>query len=511
MIGEGSNRVDKLVVSQKNHSVMSVQTDMGIATELTDFFSFFVPGYKYMPAFRNKVWDGKIRLYNSQAQELPVGLFPYLQDFCNPRNYEVEVKHNKFYGLPGDTVDVDPAELSTFINGLSLSTKGQRINPRDYQIEAICEGLHRKRSILLSPTGSGKSLIIYVLMRYLLEKTNKKCLIIVPTTSLVQQMYTDFEDYSQYDNDFVVENECHRIYSGKEKNVGQSIIISTWQSVYKLPGKWFEQFSTVFGDECHGFKSKSLTSIMNKCREAEYRFGTTGTLDGTQTHRLVLEGLFGKVYNVTTTKKLQEEDTLAPLQINVLLLKYPEHIRKTFGKRDYHDEIDYIVTNEARNKFINNLALDQNGNTLILFQFVDKHGKPLYNLIKSNAHERRKVFYVSGDVETADREAIRKIVEKQKNAIIVASLGTFSTGINIRNLHNIIFASPSKSQIKVLQSIGRGLRKSDDSRTTKLFDLADDLHWKGRKNYTLTHSAERIRIYSKESFNYKIYEIEFKT
>ena len=210
-------------------------------------------------------------------------------------------------------------------------------------------------------------------------------------------------------------------------------------------------------------------------------------------------------------KKLQEEDTLAPLEISVLLLKYPEHIRKTFGKREYHDEIDYIVTNEARNKFINNLALDQNGNTLILFQFVDKHGKPLYNLIKSNAHERRKVFYVSGDVETADREAIRKIVEKQKNAIIVASLGTFSTGINIRNLHNIIFASPSKSQIKVLQSIGRGLRKSDDSRTTKLFDLADDLHWKGRKNYTLMHSAERIRIYSRESLNYKIYEIEFKT
>ena len=511
MIGEGSNRVDKLVVSQKNHSVMSVHTDMGIANELTDFFSFFVPGYKYMPAFRNKVWDGKIRLYNSQSQELPVGLFPYLQEFCGPRNYKVEVEHSNYYGLPGATVDVDPAELSDFINALSLSTKGTRINPHDYQIEAICEGLHRKRSILLSPTGSGKSLIIYVLMRYLLEKTNKKCLIIVPTTSLVQQMYSDFEDYSYYDNDFIVENECHRIYSGKEKNVGQNVIISTWQSVYKLPGKWFEQFGMVFGDECHGFKSKSLTSIMNKCREAEYRFGTTGTLDGTQTHRLVLEGLFGKVYNVTTTKKLQDAKTLAPLEINVLLLKYPESVRKTFGKREYHDEIDYIVTNEARNKFINNLALDQKGNTLILFQFVEKHGKPLYNLIKDNAHERRKVFYVSGDVETADREAIRKIVEKQKNAIIVASLGTFSTGINIRNLHNIIFASPSKSQIKVLQSIGRGLRKSDDGSTTSLYDIADDLHWKGRKNYTLMHSAERIRIYSRESFNYKIYEIEFKT
>lgn len=502
-------QVDKLVISQKNFSVMDVQTDMGIANELTDFFSFFVPGYKYMPAFRNKVWDGKIRLFNSQSQELPVGLFPYLQEFCGPRGYQIELEHNNYYGVPGATVDVDPQELSDFINGMNLSTKGTRINPRGYQIEAICEGLHRKRSILLSPTGSGKSLIIYVLMRYLLEKLDKKALIIVPTTSLVQQMYSDFEDYSQLD-DWDVEENCHRIYSGKEKNVGKRVIISTWQSVYKLPGKWFEQFGMVFGDECHGFKSKSLTSIMNKCREAEYRFGTTGTLDGTQTHRLVLEGLFGKVYNVTTTKKLQEEKTLAPLKINVLLLKYPEQVRRNFGKKDYHDEIDYIVTNEARNKFINNLALDQNGNTLILFQYVEKHGKPLYNLIKNNAHERRKIFYVSGDVETADREAIRKIVEKQKNAIIVASLGTFSTGINIRNLHNIIFASPSKSQIKVLQSIGRGLRKSDDGSTTNLYDIADDLHWKGRKNYTLMHSAERIRIYSRESFNYKIYEIEFK-
>lgn len=504
--------MDKLVVSQKNHAVMNVHTDPGIANELTDFFSFFVPGYKFMPAFRNKVWDGKIRLYDSRSQELPVGLFQYLQEFCAPRGYHIEVEHNNYYGIPGATNDVDPDELSTFIKSLSLSSRGESIMPRDYQIEAICEGLHKKRAILLSPTGSGKSLIIYILMRYLLEKTDKKVLVIVPTTSLVQQMYSDFEDYSQFDESFNVEDECHRIYSGKPKmNVQEKVFISTWQSVYKLPGTWFEQFSTVFGDECHGFKSKSLTSIMNKCREAEYRFGTTGTLDGTQTHRLVLEGLFGKVFHVTTTKKLQDNKTLAALNINVLLLKYPEEVRRSFGKTPYHDELNYIVTNEARNKMINNLALDQDGNTLILFQFVEKHGKPLYEMIKANAHERRKVFFVSGDVETADREAIRKIVEKQKNAIIVASLGTFSTGINIRNLHNIIFASPSKSQIKILQSIGRGLRKSDDGRTTTLYDIADDLHWKSRKNYTLVHSAERIKIYSRESFNYKIYEIDFKT
>ena len=234
---------------------------------------------------------------------------------------------------------------------------------------------------------------------------------------------------------------------------------------------------------------------MNKSREAEYRIGTTGTLDGTQTHKLVLEGLFGRVYKVTTTRKLMDEDTLADLKINILALKYPDEVSKDIvNSKDYHYEIDYIVGNIKRNRLIQNLALDQDGNTLVLFQFVEKHGKILYDLIKEKAHERRKVFFVSGEVDAEVREEIRGIVEKQKNAIIVASLGTFSTGVNIRNLHNIIFASPSKSQVKVLQSIGRGLRKSEDGRTTVLFDLMDDMHYRQKKNYTLIHAIERMKI-----------------
>ena len=504
--------VDKLIIKKKNQSMLHIHTDMGIANELSEFFSFDVPGAKFMPAYKNKVWDGKIRLFNVQSCELPVGLFSYVEEFAKARKYTVEIEHDAYYGRPDTVNDVDLKELVSFVQDLNLTSRGNKIAPREYQLEAIVEGIHRKRAILLSPTGSGKSLIIYLLMRWLLEKSNKKVLVIVPTTSLVQQMYADFEDYSALDNTWNVEKECHRIYAGKPKmNMSQRVFISTWQSVYKLPGAWFEQFGTVFGDECHGFKSKSLTSIMNKSREAEYRFGTTGTLDGTQTNKLVLEGLFGRIYNVTTTKKLQEDKTLAPLDISILLLKYSEEIRRNFGKQDYHSELDYIVTNEARNRLISNLAIDQNGNTLVLFQYVEKHGKVLYNLIKDKAHEKRKVFFVSGETDTSDREAIRKIVEAQKNAIIVASLGTFSTGINIRNLHNIIFASPSKSQIKVLQSIGRGLRNSDNGETTQLYDIADDLHWKGRKNYTLLHSAERIKIYAKESFRYKIYEIDIKT
>lgn len=500
--------MDKVVLQKMNHSNMIVGCDWGIAQELSDYFSFFVPGYKYMPLYRNKVWDGKVRLFNVNNHELPCGLLPYVKDFCEKRQYTVEYEDSN-YGPPESINDIDPNKIMSFIKSLDLCSGGQPIEIRDYQFNAICEGIRRKRAIMLSPTGSGKSLIIYVLMRWFLENYDQKALIIVPTTSLVEQMYGDFNDYSSNDESWSANEECHVIYSGKPKtNVTERVFISTWQSIYKLPITWFEQFGSVFGDECHGFKSKSLTNIMNKSRDAEYRFGTTGTLDGTQTHQLVLEGLFGKVMKVTTTKNLQDKNTLADLDIFMLELNYDDETKKNNVGLTYIDEIDFIVRNEKRNKFIRNLALDQTGNTLVLFQFVEKHGKPLFDLINNKVEVNRKVFFVSGATETSDREAIRKITEGQKNAIIVASLGTFSTGINIRNLHNIIFASPSKSQIKVLQSIGRGLRKSDNGRSTKLYDIIDNMQHKSKKNYALLHSEERLKIYKKEKFNFKLYKVE---
>ena len=499
--------VDKIVIQKKSHSSMFLGCDFGVAAELSDFFSFFVPGYKYMPLYRNRVWDGKVRLFNAQTKELPCGLLPYVQEFAEKRKYNIDYEDSD-YGPPESFNDVDATEIMTFIKSLDLHNGGQPIEIRDYQFNAICESIKRKRSVMLSPTGSGKSLIIYVLMRWYLENFDEKVLIIVPTTSLVEQMFGDFKDYSSNDNSWNANEECHVIYSGKPKtSIQERIFISTWQSIYKLPYTWFEQFGITFGDECHGFKSKSLTNIMNKARLAEYRFGTTGTLDGTQTHQLVLEGLFGKVMKVTTTRDLQDKNTLADLDIFMLQLDYDADTRKMVNGLKYQDEVDFITQYDGRNKFIRNLALDQNGNTLVLFQFVEKHGKPLYNLINSKAEEERKVFFVSGATETSDREAIRKITEGQKNAIIVASLGTFSTGINIRNLHNIIFASPSKSQIRVLQSIGRGLRKTEDDKATKLFDIADNLQHKSKKNYTLLHAEERLKIYRKEKFKYKVVKV----
>ena len=479
---------------------MAIESNPAQEQELREYFSFFVPGYKFMPAYKRKVWDGKIKLYNMVTKQMNVGLYHHLRKFCADRFYPLEILEHETYGVPNATNKINHPKLIKFFDDL-----GMPFEQREYQYDAITHSIENKRCILLSPTGSGKSFIIYNVLRYIQHQSENKILVVVPTTSLVEQMYKDFADYG-----YNVEDNCHMIYSGKDKVTDKQVIISTWQSIYKFSGEWFEQFDCVFGDEVHLFKAKSLSTLMDKCVNAEYRIGTTGTLDGTETNKLVLEGLFGKVFQVTTTAKLQEDNTLADLNISILLLKYHNDICNNMKGKTYQEEVEYIVTNEKRNKFIKNLTLDQDGNTLVLFQFVEKHGKILYDMIKSSVDEDRKVFYVSGEVDASDREQIRGIVEKQKNAIIVASLGTFSTGINIRNLHNIIFATPSKSQVKVLQSIGRGLRQSDDRRSTNLFDISDDLSCKGYRNFTLKHSGERVKIYTKEGFKYKIIPINLK-
>ena len=314
-------------------------------------------------------------------------------------------------------------------------------------------------------------------------------------------MYKDFKDYG-YD----VEANCHKIYSGHEKDTDKRIVITTWQSVYKLPKKWFADYKMVIGDEAHLFKATSLKTLMEKTENAVMRFGTTGTLDDTKTHKLMLEGLFGPVRRFTTSKQLMKDGQLAKLKISCIMLNYSDEIRQQNKKYTYQEEMNFLVSYTPRNNFIRNLALDQTGNTLLLFQYVEKHGKVLYDIIKEKAKDR-KVFFVFGGVGANEREEIRAITEKEKDAIIVASYGTFSTGINIRNLHNIIFASPSKSKIRNLQSIGRGLRLGDNKEEAQLFDISDDMSWKQHRNYTLEHAVERIKTYNEEKFKYKTVKV----
>ena len=487
-----------IVVGKINETFLQLSCEKHIAYELNEYFSFKIPNAQFHPKVKARMWDGKIRLFNIQTGQLYLGLLPYLKEWAEKHSYKIQTDIVDAKPLTG----LDIKSIKEFFDSLNLHCKNKKIIPRDYQIASFLHCVKSDRALLLSPTSSGKSLVIYSLIRWYQQfLDNDKMLIVVPTTNLVTQMYGDFGDYSSHDKNWNVEEQCHKIYSGKEKNTNEQIYISTWQSLYKLPKEYFEQFSVIVGDEAHLATADSLKGILEKSTFCRYKFGTTGTLTDCKTHKLVLEGLFGKTYTATTSKELMDDKHISKLNIQCLQLEYPEEERETLKKATYQEEIDFIVSHQKRNNFICNLALTQKGNTLILFNYVEKHGKVLMKMLMDKV-SKRQIFFIAGETDVEQREAIRTATEEEKNAIIVASSGVLSTGVNIKNLQYLIFAHPYKAKIRNLQSIGRVLRLDDKNNKAVLYDIIDDLHWKRRNNYGLKHWKERLDIYLKEKFDY---------
>ena len=481
-------------IIKKNEVFLKVEAEAHLHKELSEHFCFEVPGAKYMPAVKRRYWDGKIRLYSPGTGEIYVGLYEYLLHYLEDKGYHYNVETDEVYGHPNEVNDnVTPESVATFVRALQLPFR-----IRDYQLRGLYQAIKFHRKLLLSPTGSGKSLIIYTLVRWHLQ-FNREVLIIVPTVSLVEQLYKDFIEYGWNVRD------VHKISGGVEKYTDQPVVISTWQSIYKEPKNFFERFDVIIGDEAHQYKAKSLTGILTKCYDAKYRVGLTGTLDGMEAHQLVLEGLFGRVDRVTKTVELMKQGHLTPLRVRVVLLR---HGWVPFDH--YQQEMEYLCMHTRRSNFITNLALDLKGNTLVLFNYIEKHGEPLWEMINNKVSKDRKIFFIHGGVDAVEREEARSICEREKDAIILASYGTFSTGINIRNLHNVIFASPSKSRVRNLQSIGRVLRKGDNKAQAVLYDIADDCSKDHQYNYTLRHLSERIKIYDEEKFDYEITKVNLK-
>ena len=319
-----------LTISKKNEVFLKIDSkEPHIFCELSDIFTFEVPGAKFMPQYRNKYWDGKIRLFNQANGEIYVGLLDKIISFCKKSDYQYEFVHSDFYGTPFEENGFISLEgVKDYMNKIT------RYEPRQYQIQGVFDALKYNRKLLISPTASGKSLMIYTITRYMVDKGHS-VLLVVPTTSLVEQMYKDFIDYG-WNSD---EN-CHRIYAGKEKHTDKPVTITPWQSIYKLEHSFFKKYGCVIGDEAHLFKSKSLIRIMTKLHDAKYRFGFTGTLDGTQTHKWVLEGLFGPAYKIVRTDELIEKGHLAKLNIKILLL---QHESQRFDT--YEDEVQFIIQN----------------------------------------------------------------------------------------------------------------------------------------------------------------------
>jgi superfamily II DNA or RNA helicase len=485
--GENSRLEFDIIIHKKDDVYSQIECERSITKELNEYFSFDVPGAKFMPSFKNRLWDGKIRLFDIRNNQIYVGLSEYIYKFATAKKYTIS-------GGVRTPLEIDVGTVQSFIDGLQST-----VTIRDYQLDAVQHSIRNGRCILVSPTASGKSFIIYILIRYYQQiLDNSHILLLVPRSSLVEQMYTDFQDYGWDSEKF-----CHRIYAGKDKTSPKLVHISTWQSIYQLPKKHFEKYKVIIGDEVHTFAAKSLKTIMQKTTDCPYKFGLTGTLDDAESHHLVLEGLFGSVKKVTTTKQLMDSKQISDLKIIGIVLTYSED---ECIIREYNKEIKFITEHPQRNNLIRNLSIDLKGNTLVLFSLI-KHGQLLHELIKERADVNRKTFFVFGGTNSETRENIRKIVEQERDAIVVASFGVFSTGINIRNLHNIIFASPYKSRIRNLQSIGRGLRMHESKAIAKLYDIADNFN---NNNHTIKHFIKRIGIYNQEEFDYEIIKINLK-
>ncbi len=494
-----------LHIEKKNESYIIVSGEQSTLYELQDVFTFYAEGYKYHPKYRAKMWDGKLRLLRLTSKnrgELYFGLFNQVIAFCKSRDYTYEISDN----LKSKRLELD---AENFIKNTKPSSKGQEIEPRDYQIKGFVDAVSNKRQLILSPTSSGKSLTIYLIAKFLSD-SGLKGLIIVPSISLVHQLYSDFQDYSHF-NCWDCDKHVHKIYQGQDKNASKIITISTWQSLHTIKeNNFFTQYDFVITDEVHTAKATSLTGILERCTNASYRIGLTGTLDNLKVNEKTLIGLFGPINKLITTKELIDRKQVAAFNIKCLVLKYDKETCKAIKKFKYQEEIKYLVSNTKRNTFIKNLSLSLDKNTIILFNFVETHGKVIYEMIKNSKHlNNRNVYFIHGGIAGDEREKIRQIMESELNAIIVASYGTMSTGVSIKNLHNIISAISGKSRIRNLQSIGRILRLHESKDVATLYDIVDNLSVGKHQNFVLSHFLERIKTYNQEQFDYKIINVDF--
>lgn len=502
-----------------NEVYTRVTAEPGIEKELSEFFKFRPPNYQFQPLARNKAarWEGWIKLYNLRTKYLYAGLLKYLLDFARDRGYTVE--HNSDLFLMNNFSRIEARE---FIKSLNLQSRNADLAAREYQEIGLAKAVRYKRLTMISPTRSGKSLILYSFVRYLLDtRKGSLGLLVVPTTSLVEQMYTDFQDYSTA-NLWDVESRVQRLYDGYTDEIqpGTKLLVSTWQSLFRMPDTFFHKFDFLIGDEAHTFSATQVGNVAGRAINAEYRLACTGTTHEEDVNNLKVEGYFGPISKLTTTKKLMDDGHIAKLSIKSLVLKYPPLTQLTVdsmyppmatGAQKFAVELDFLINCAPRNKFLRNLALSVEGNTLLMFHY-ERHGLIIYDLIKSKlVDSERKLFFVNGKTETEVREEVRKITDGEKNAIIVGSF-VFSTGITIRNLHNVIFGTPTKAKIRTLQTIGRSLGLGDDKTTATLYDIADDFRVtpQDEPNYTLNHYMARMALYHAEQFEISHYSIQLR-
>jgi superfamily II DNA or RNA helicase len=468
-----------------------------VLMNIADHLTYFAQNYKHDKRYQNKLWDGKIRLVNKMTGLVYAGLAKKIKKYCDAMDYSFSFDEELTYD------SVSEAELTDFIETLGIPKDKAT---RGYQFDSMIKCLRSKRRTLISPTSSGKSLMIYIISRWY----NKRTLIIVPTVGLVTQMESDFRSYG-------FTGSISTSLGGLDKSdvIDADVVITTWQSLdngkTKKSTKWYDQFSVVFGDEAHGCKATSLKSILSSMENTPYRFGTTGTLDGHDLHEVTIEGLFGPQYRSISTREMIDQGYASKFKIKCIILKYPEEICKQMKGKTYLEEIAFLMQHDKRTNFIRDLSRSLKGNKLIFFRFAD-HGKAIHQSLVDTQRDGEALFYIDQTVKPKERERIRKALEHENNATLSASLGTTATGISVNRLMHMISAFPSKSRTRVLQAIGRMLRLHEDKAETGsiLYDIVDDLSYKRNKNITLNHFEERVKMYDAEQHDYKIYNVLLK-
>jgi superfamily II DNA or RNA helicase len=484
----------------EDFSHVRIECDDSTFFELRDYFSFEADGYKFNPKFKYGQWDGRIRLLDYN-RKLPYGLVSQMRKFADQFEYQLWIDPRIT-----ETEEISETELKEWIASKEIYSGNTKIEPHWYQSDAVFNGLKHRRRILNLPTSAGKSLIQALLARYYVEHYEGKILILVPTTALVDQMINDFADYRLFGKQHML-----GIRAGTKRDSDAMIYVSTYQTAVKQPKEWFAQFGMFMNDECHLATGKSISTIIEGLTNCMFKFGLSGSLKDGKANLMQYMGLFGDIFKPVSTSQLMDEGQVTDLKINSIFLRYPDEFTAKMKGKDYQTEIKVITKAERRNKWIANLAVklaSKDENVFLMFKNIE-HGKALFEMCKA---QHKEVYYVSGEVDTDTRNALKVMAENGKGIIVVASYGVFSTGISVKNLHHVIFAHPVKSKIIVLQTIGRVLRKHASKSTAQVWDIIDDMGVKPKSatakkkyvhlNYALKHALERIQRYADERFNY---------
>lgn len=481
-------------VHVRKYSASKVFVDVSDEIMIREIYEFFRYKDEKQAVNPFSKWDGQVRLFNKNKQLLPKGLVKHLFKWCKAVGYQFQMDE----GVVTPKAEITTEEVMEYIEGLKLSIKKEGetvdITPYDYQIRGVLEGIRNESCVLLADTNAGKTLILYILARFILDffGVERKILILCPSVLLVNQMYDDFAQFSAKDENFQM-SWVHTIKAGANKYRPAPITISTWQSIQDEDPEFYHKFTDVMCDEVHGAAAAKITRILDNSVNAYKRIGVTGSMKECEMHTLQVQAHFSEIIRVATTQMLKERGQSADTLIRMVKLDYPKDQIKQASSLDYMGLIEYLVEHRGRNQFLANFVKNLDGNTLVLFD-RKKHSQHVYDVL--TAMGVANVYRIDGDVPEAEREAIKVKAETGNGVIILGSFGTISTGVSVRRLHNLVLAHPVESIIRVLQSIGRMLRTHSTKDVAKIYDIVDNLGQPKFQDFVfLRHARSRYRYY----------------